>query len=339
MMVARVRHLSAVLVVLALADPDAALASPSSVSPAVAKAGSEVQLNQPGDSRRTPRAPRRCRRRGVRRRRVRPGDSIQAAIDRNPPGTIFCLWGRYRIAAPIRPKPGDVFRGPAVIKPAGPVETAFTARDVPEVIFKRLDISGFLLRAIEPGERNVVRGCFLHHNGRNGLGAGSMHAALIEDNELAFNGSDVELGKGASGMKIANSSGVVVRDNYVHDNVGDGIWFDVDSRGALIEGNVATRNTRRGIFFEISKGAVIRWNIAQDNNTSQHSVSGGIATVSSQDVQIYGNTLGGNMGHGVNVWDDSRSYVPENISVHQNVLNGDEVAGCDVPGVLCHNNF
>jgi parallel beta-helix repeat protein len=198
-------------------------------------------------------------------------------------------------------------------------------------------MSGFALRAIQPGPYNLVTNSFLHHNGRNGLGCGECDYLRVENNVIAYNGSNDFLGQGSAGIKsVANF--VTIRSNKVHSNVGNGIWFDVDARSQLIERNQVYGNTRKGIFIEISDGAVIRYNTVQRNNCAvvisgcepRNDASGGIATNSSRNIEIYGNVLGGNEVAGINFRDDSRAYAPPfNIRVYDNMLNGDRIANCE----------
>ena len=41
----------------------------------------------------------------------------------------------------------------------------------------------------------------------------------------------------------------------------------------------------------------------------------------------------------VRLADDKHGWVPENITISTNTLNGSEVTGCDLPGVTCLNNL
>ena len=74
----------------------------------------------------------------------------------------------------------------------------------------------------------------------------------FESNEIAYNGPE---------QKVGLSANVTFRNNFVHHNLRDGIWYDTNSNaGALIEGNRVEDNGRNGIFFEASIGATIRNN-------------------------------------------------------------------------------
>jgi Right handed beta helix region len=274
--------------------------------------------------------------------------SIQAAIDANPPGVAFCLSGTFTVTTPILPKDGNAFLGPAVITgPTSDMGFALTGVDADNVTFDNLEMYGFLLRAIEVWDFTVIRNSYIHHNLRNGIGGGGSIGVLIENNEIAFNGSLQYLGIAAGGVKLALSGdhgrgpGSVIRGNYVHDNVGNGLWCDVDCQGDLFEGNRVEFNTRAGIHYEISLGlGVIRGNVANFNNTSGNNPSAGLYTNSSEHVLIENNQAIGNIFHDINVRDDSREYsAPFAITVRNNdVTPSGEVDGCTIAGVVCSGN-
>ena len=82
------------------------------------------------------------------------------------------------------------------------------------------------------------------------------HNTTFENNEIAYNGRE---------QKVVESANVTFRNNFVHHNIGDGIWNDSDNTGALIEGNRVEDNGRNGIFFEASGGGIIRNNTVRRN--------------------------------------------------------------------------
>ncbi len=301
---------------------------------------------------------------------VPAGADIQAAIDQNPKGTTFCLTGTYKIARAIVPKDGMAFLGPATLLGVG-ADTGFQIKTgsggvtgAVGVTIDGLDMSGFSLRAIDCWQGTVVRNSSLHGNGRNGIGCGleGLGGVVIENNDVYRNGNPNELGGGASGMKFAAANGVVIRDNRIHENIGNGVWCDVGCGSFDVVNNRVWGNTRKGIFYEISHGpALIQGNVVLDNNCSPSywgdgnpecalpsgafgpqssgSPGGGIATNSSSNVVIRGNTLGGNQVAGINFRDDSRLLdAPFAIVVDDNVLSGDRLLHCGDWGVNCTAN-
>jgi len=143
------------------------------------------------------------------------------------------------------------------------------------------------------GAGGRVRGCNIHHNGQIGI-AGQGKDILIENNRIWENnihGFDFKWEAG--GVKIVVSDGVVFRENHVHDNIGPGLWCDIDCRNVVYEGNLVERNHDAGIFHEISYKAIIRDNILRYNGFGHRQWFWGpeILVAASQDVDVYGNTL------------------------------------------------
>jgi parallel beta-helix repeat protein len=133
---------------------------------------------------------------------------------------------------------------------------------------------------------------------------------VFEANEIAHNGS----------QKTLAAINITFRNNFVHHNTVDGIWFDGGSSGGLIEGNTVEDNTREGIFVEISAGAVIR------NNTSRRNGYSGIMISTAKNIQVYNNTLQDNF-RGIQyflncsaVGEGSLQYDLSNNTVRDNVM-------------------
>ena len=168
---------------------------------------------------------------------IAPGSDIQAKINANPAGTSFCLSGTYALDNEIFPKAGSSFIGPATIVPAGGLIEGFDLDDVSGVTIDGLDISGFVERAIKCGPNATVRNSHLHHNLRNGLGGGNCGGLLVTGTEIDHNGSQDEIGTGASGIKLAgDSDDTTITNNHIHDNIGNGLWWDEDATHAWVEG-------------------------------------------------------------------------------------------------------
>src|SRR5690349_16408236 len=180
---------------------------------------------------------------------------------------------------------------------------------------------------IGPGGR--VRDCDIHDNGQIGI-AGHGGDILIERNRIWSNniyGFDYTWEAG--GAKIALSDGVTFRGNQVHDNVGPGLWCDIDCRNVVYEDNIVENNHDVGIFHEISFKAAIR------NNVVRHSGRGHrgwfwraeIGVAASQDVEVNNNTLTiAAGGCGIVLIDQGRrtkdgsKYKTRNNTVHDNDL-------------------
>ncbi|MCO5090982.1 right-handed parallel beta-helix repeat-containing protein [Bosea sp. (in: a-proteobacteria)] len=151
---------------------------------------------------------------------------------------------------------------------------------------------------IATGERSIVRGNKVHHNGQLGISPNGADV-VIEDNEIyANNILGFDAAWEAGGVKAGAVERLTLRRNHVHDNFGSGLWCDVDCRDILIEDNRVERNADAGIFYEISFGAVIRNNIVRFNGTGRGGQQGsawiwgaGIQIAASEGVEVYGNSV------------------------------------------------
>jgi hypothetical protein len=166
-----------------------------------------------------------------------------------------------------------------------------------------------------------VDSCNIHHNGQKGIGAVG-DGDVITNNEISYNNyAGYNPGWEAGGSKFSKTDHLILRSNYVHDNVGGGLWTDIDNIHALFEKN-RIENTGEGIRHEISYDAIIRNNLLKGND-------GGIVIVCSPNVEVYGNVIEvppGRRNLGIEVYGGERGVgaygprVAQNDSVHHNVI-------------------
>ncbi|NNL13125.1 MAG: right-handed parallel beta-helix repeat-containing protein [Acidimicrobiia bacterium] len=179
----------------------------------------------------------------------------------------------------------------------------------------------------------VVAGNQVYENGQLGLAAKGL-GVTIEGNEIYGNNTaGFNSGWEAGGSKFAFTSGLVVRNNHVHDNDGPGLWTDIDNIDTRYEGNRVIDNDRMGIFHEISYDAVIADNEVRGNGFgfSAWLWGAGIAVSTSINVEIYGNVVEGN-GDGIVGIEQDRSDAPASygplsltgLDVHDNFVSGNE---------------
>jgi hypothetical protein len=299
---------------------------------------------------------------------VPAGGDIQLAADRHGPGATICLTGSYVVSDPLRPYDGQRFIGPASIEAGPGVHTGFELKgedsglavNAENVTLVDLDVHGFDLRAVECWLGMTIEGGTYHDNGRNGIGCGLEYGAgtvVIDGAEIYGNGSDEELGRGSGGIKLARlgPDGFTLRNSSIHDNLGNGVWCDVQCIGTfLIEGNTIERNTRKGVLYEKSGAsdefvegevvegeAVVRANTVTGNGTEgrRYAADGGIVGVSSTNIHIVANTTRDNHRAGVVLKTDDRLTGekhgwPVEAALIDNILD-DGVIGCEEPGVAC----
>jgi parallel beta-helix repeat protein len=144
----------------------------------------------------------------------------------------------------------------------------------------------------------------IHHNGQLGIHGGQAPCSgatglVVEGNEIAFNNvAGYNWGWEGGASKWNHTDGLVVRDNYVHDNYGIGLWTDGANINTLYEGNRVEDNAGMGINHELSYAATIRDNVVRGNGFD-HPVQGaawgaGIFVDQSRDVEVSGNVVEGN---------------------------------------------
>ncbi len=106
------------------------------------------------------------------------------------------------------------------------------------------------------GSGNVLAYSCLKDNGEYGFQGGGSHIT-VGHNEVAGNNTDNwearQAGCGCTGgAKFWGVIGATITSNYVHDNLGPGLWADTDNRGFDVEHNYFADNQGEGFIYEIS---------------------------------------------------------------------------------------
>jgi hypothetical protein len=118
---------------------------------------------------------------------------------------------------------------------------------------------------IQLSDGATIEHCNIHHNGQKGLGARGANV-LVENSEIAFNNyAGFDPGWEAGGTKFARTTNLRVLNNYVHDNVGSGLWTDIDNKNTTYRMNRVEHNAGSGIQHEISYDALIEQNTVRWN--------------------------------------------------------------------------
>jgi hypothetical protein len=181
------------------------------------------------------------------------------------------------------------------------------------------------------GPRMVVRDNYVHSNGELGLG-GSGNDILVEHNVLARNNRLRFSGAWEAGAtKFVMTKNLLVRNNCVHNNIGPGLWLDIDNVEATIERNIVFENDRAGIVNEISGSALIRDNVVARNGYRQDNWlwNAQILIANSRDTTVERNTVvvAREGGHGIAVIQQKRgSGGIGDYNSHNNVVRDNIVA-------------
>ena len=302
---------------------------------------------------------------------VFPGQSIQAAVNANPTGTTFILKAGTHTRQSVIPKSGNVFQGePGTVLDGQGVGYAFSKGGTPypsNVTIRGLKITGYApgmqSATVDAGGYSTSEGTTgwvidgneisyngeygirlgngarivnnnVHHNKRLNI-AGSAINTVVEGNEIAFGNyqSAYNTNFEAGGTKFTYTDALVLRNNYVHDNVGVGLHMDENNINTVIEGNRVDRNGSDGIAIEISYKTTIRNNTITNNgwsdprNRYSYLWNAGIGVHASPNVEIYGNTVSGNYAGIVAIQQDRSmdravygAHIVQNLYVHDNII-------------------
>jgi hypothetical protein len=273
-----------------------------------------------------------------------PGANLQDVIEENPEGTVFCLQsGAYPQAQETHPRDGDQFLGlPSAPRPSISTTTGKVFEGGENLVYSWLDVGPSPVVGIDPGSGTVITWSVVHDNLYSGIENGqATHNVTIAYNNIHDNGSDIQVGINASGIKWHGNSGTdsgygaLIQTNRVHDNTGEGIWIDCDGHDNLVTGNDVWANSKAQLLDEIS------YNNHWTNNAVHDSPSTyAVKLVDVMGSELSGNTLSSNAkGYLINV--DDRGvmtkptpglgcgvgYVPSGLTVHYNKVQSPQVSG------------
>lgn len=186
---------------------------------------------------------------------------------------------------------------------------------------------------VDAMDNSKIVGNYVHDNGQMGIGGGGDNL-LVEGNEIAQNGwwSGIDVFWEGGGTKFTQTDGLIIRDNYSHDNKGFGLWTDIDNIRTLYENNTVVNNSGGGINHEISYDATIRNNVLVGNGYEPQGgwIWGGqIQIQNSKNVDIYGNRIdmtGADGGNGIGLVQQDRgsgaygSHTTTGNSIHDNII-------------------
>ena len=309
-----------------------------------------------------------------------PGPNIQNSVSSHPAGTTFCLAAGTYAQQSVVPKNNNQFIGAygAVLDGRNTTAHAFSGT-ASGVVIQNLKIInynpdavngytsdsavqgdysyGWIVKnnelaynwgaGLDLGNHMQIIGNYIHHNTQIGIDSNNITTntgqnIVVDSNEIAYNNyrHDFDPGWEAGGTKYWATSNLQATRNYVHDNIGSGLWSDTDNINTNYANNDIENNSEGGIAHEVSYDAVIQNNLLKNNGRTlvygwlyqpqiRINSSGGAATTGGQ-IEITGNTVisGPNAGGiGLEQQDrssDSASYGPHvvrNVYVHDNTVD------------------
>lgn len=153
-------------------------------------------------------------------------------------------------------------------------------------------------------------------NGQIGVNAFRANDFQLVDSTITFNNTErFNWSWAAGGLKATNSSRLFIAGNFVVNNQGPGIWFDLDIEDSVIARNVVRDNRRSGLMIEVSNR-----NIAVDNIITGNDQAG-VYVLESQDVEVWHNAVFDNWWD-VRILEGPRRLI-ENVDVFNNILGGE----------------
>jgi hypothetical protein len=229
------------------------------------------------------------------------------------------------------------------------------------VTLRELDLSFANGGAVAYGGANdtILRDSAIHDNGQLGvhLGrdlGGTTHGyrnALIGNRIYGNNTRKVDwpgypdqIGESGA-LKATLQHDLLIEGNEVHNNLGNGIWLDVDNQDAMIRGNRSHHNSGPGIMDETSRRTKITGNAVWENGWGPYGPiwgwGAGILVSTSKDTEVWANTSAWNYA-GIWVISQNRSDSPgvTGIYVHDNVVASEQpTAGNDRFGLFWGQDF
>jgi hypothetical protein len=198
----------------------------------------------------------------------------------------------------------------------------------------------------------------VHITGSDAAGITNAHGTF-ERIELNDTTQDPNfLGFTGSGLKAVTE--VEVRNSYIHDNQGNGLWCDVFCRdseshlnGFWVHENLIVNNGRAGVRFErVGDVTDAGEALIENNEVHQNSLElsrGAIDIRDAQDALVRNNVFGATTiadvsylpnasGVAIRATDSGRSDRPDlwNVDIVGNVLNGEVIRGCELPDEIAY---
>lgn len=134
----------------------------------------------------------------------------------------------------------------------------------------------------------LVKNCVCNYNGDTGMGFSGAYLRIIGNTTSYNNYRGFTIDWHAGGMKNTNLKYSVVENHTSVGNNGPGIWFDITCDYDTISSCLSHDNTGDGIFYEISRHALI------SNNSVYNNQRNGIYVSASDSCIIANNTITSN---------------------------------------------
>ena len=171
--------------------------------------------------------------------------------------------------------------------------------------------AGTILSSNSTKQPATLTDSHLHDNGLKG-GGGPTSSGVFSYNEVDHNGwAGFDGSQGVSGAKFSTANNLTVRGNGFHDNIGSGLWMDVQTENFTVTDNVMANNhisIRLPYAIRGGYGILIEHSchLVFQNNTISGNDRSAINATNPTDVSISGNTISGN-GRGIELGENGRA--------------------------------
>ena len=219
---------------------------------------------------------------------------VKPLISSDDPNQHDVIYNRTRSAIAGASANGVTIENIAVEHYASPDQMGALGDQYPgdDWLIKNVEVRWNHGTGVTLGNEAQLINSYIHDNGQKGVGGNGANI-LVDGNEIAHNidYNGTACGWECGGMKFVTTN-LVVQNNYIHDNVGDGSWNDVDSYNTLYQNNLFANNSGVGVSYEISDVAIIRNNKFINNALCNSWLwCTAILIQNSQNVEVYGNTI------------------------------------------------
>lgn len=239
---------------------------------------------------------------------VRPGtwffdyDADKIYLGDDPTGKLvetsvapYAIAGQASTDEKIR---GVTVRGLTIEKYATPPNEA-AVETGPEWTVKNVVVRQNHAVGLRLGAPAKLSDSFFHLNGQLGVtGTGpedeNREGIEVVNNEIAYNNvNGFNTNWAGGGTKFTKTRNLVLKWNYVHDNIGPGLATDADNIHVLVQENRVIDNEGTGIHHEVGYDAVIADNVVEGNGFGRTNwvLGAGIFVNASSNVTIRGNTV------------------------------------------------
>lgn len=180
------------------------------------------------------------------------------------------------------------------------------------------------------GRNMQVTGGSISNNGQLGIG-GEGNGVVIDGVKIAANNyAGFSASWEGGGTKFVRSNQLIVRNSCVYENIGPGLWTDIDNIDITYTNNKVFRNLSDGIKHEISYRALIADNVVAQNGKGYDEWLWGsqILIQNSSDVTVRNNVVevAADFGNGISVVYQDRgsgrlgAYDSKNNDIHDNTI-------------------